>query len=231
MARLAGKGISGIPPLTVTTTGPCPHPITFRGCWPSELRLSFLHAKHFINRTISLAPATVFKFASRHPASCFQPAFYSSDRSMQGLLSASRVLLKSLKTIQRIRSMSSGSLSSILILGVLIQGMGLMAPHTGLLGAPPARQVSSPDCQCVERVCPSMGTLMKISKLLSTDGCNAGLWDLSCSLRKSRVSTEVTPGGLMKVGRDQVFVKGLQSESGLIHFVYAKTNSIRSWNV
>lgn len=48
---------------------------------------------------------------------------------------------------------------------------------------------------------------MKISKLLSTDGYNSGLWDLSCSLRKNRVSTEATPGGLMKVGGGQVFVK------------------------
>lgn len=51
----------------------------------------------------------------------------------------------------------------------------------------------------------SIGTTMKISKLLSTDGYNEGLWDLSFSLRKSSVSTEEIPGGLMKVGRGQVF--------------------------
>jgi hypothetical protein len=72
---------------------------------------------------------------------------------------------------------------------------------------------------------------MKILKLLSAGCYNSGLWDLSCSLRENRISTEATPGGLMKVGGGQVFVKGLQSLSRLIHFVYAKTNSIRSWNV
>lgn len=73
--------------------------------------------------------------------------------------------------------------------------MGLTVLHTR-----PAWQAHSPDGQCLEMICPSMGTLMEILKLLSTDGYNVGLWDLSCSLRKSRVSTEVAPGGLMKEG-------------------------------
>lgn len=46
---------------------------------------------------------------------------------------------------------------------------------------------------------------MKISKLLSTSGYDEGLWDLSFSLRKSTVSTEEIPGGLMKGGKGQVF--------------------------
>lgn len=78
--------------------------------------------------------------------------------------------------------MSFCRLSSILILEVLIQSLGLMASHAGLLGVPPAWQVDSPNGRCVERGCPSVWTLMKISKLLSTDGYNAGLWDLSSSL-------------------------------------------------
>lgn len=43
-------------------------------------------------------------------------------------------------------------LSSILILGVLIQSLRLMVPHTGLSGASPAWQVDSPNWQCVENL-------------------------------------------------------------------------------
>lgn len=78
---------------------------------------------------------------------------------------------------------------------------------------------------------PQGGTTMTISKLLSIDGYNEGLWDLSFSLRKSSVSAEEKPGGLMKVERGQVFLMVLQSLPRLIHFMYSKTNSTHSWNV
>lgn len=72
---------------------------------------------------------------------------------------------------------------------------------------------------------------MKISKLLSTNGYDEGLWDLSFSLRKRTVSTEEIPGGLMKGGKARSFLTVLQSLSRLIHFMYSKMNSPHSWNV
>lgn len=76
----------------------------------------------------------IFRFAFEPPPSCFQPF----DRVCGYFLSASIVLLKSLKTIQRIHHASFRRLSSILILGVLIQSTRLMASHAGLSGASPA---------------------------------------------------------------------------------------------
>lgn len=75
------------------------------------------------------------------------------------------------------------------------------------------------------------GTTMKISKLLSIDGYNEGLWDLSFSLRKSSVSAEEIPGGLMKVETGRVFLMVLQSLPRLIHVMYSKLNATHSWNV
>lgn len=89
---------------------------------------------------------------------------------------------------------------------MLVLHVGPKFPQVGLREPLPSRwktlQVS------VEGECwSSIGTTMKISKLLSTDGYDEGLWDLSFSLTQSTISTEGIPGGLMKVvGRGQVFL-------------------------
>lgn len=68
---------------------------------------------------------------------------------------------------------------------------------------------------------------MKISKLLSTSGYDEGLWDLSFSLRKSTVSTEEIPGGLMKGGKGQVFFNS-SSKPVQAHSLYVFQNEFPS---
>lgn len=110
--------------------------------------------------------------------------------------------------------------------------LGRRPPHVGCRSTIcyPGRKLHRP--MCGGSVGPQQGgTTVKISKLLSIDGYNGGLWDVSFSLRKSSVSAEEMPGGLMKVERGQVSLRVLQSLPRLIHVLYSKTNSTLSWNV
>ena len=102
---------------------------------------------------------------------------------------------------------------------------GAKASSSGAAGTAPANQVENPTGPVsVWKECwSSLGTTMKISKLLSTGGYDEGLWDLSFSWRKSSVFTEEMPGGPMKVGRSQVFFNGA-SKPVQAHSIYVFQN-------